>query len=240
MLGDHGSDGCGEPIPCLGTRGACGELGEGRPGGMLLGGSKVDEGLLGGCRLLLVTALGVPLAEGDEQEDGGGERRGDEVAVPAGGRGQQRPSGLTQGVGGSVLGSDGGAVGAVEGDGCRLQFWNIAANACVKVSAFGLDPLLDLSVGAYGADALQRPDLVAVARERAHRLRGVHHDVPAVLVGDTPRDVEAALAAGSGIIAVASGLHSPEELASAGASEVLTDLTDTTSLLRILESFAAR
>ncbi|MYV52660.1 haloacid dehalogenase-like hydrolase [Streptomyces sp. SID3212] len=117
---------------------------------------------------------------------------------------------------------------------------NIAANARVKVSAFGLDSLLDLSVGAYGADALQRPDLVAVARERVQRLRGVREGTPVVLVGDTPRDVEAALATGSGIIAVASGIHTPEELATAGASEVLPDLSDTGRLLQILETFAAR
>ncbi|MTE20164.1 HAD hydrolase-like protein [Streptomyces sp. TRM43335] len=117
---------------------------------------------------------------------------------------------------------------------------NIAANARVKLSAFDLDPLLDLSVGAYGADALQRPDLVAVARERARLLRDVRPDVPVVLVGDTPRDVESALTTGSGIVAVASGIHSAEELAAAGASVVLPDLSDTADLLRILESFAAR
>lgn len=117
---------------------------------------------------------------------------------------------------------------------------NIAANARVKLSAFDLDPLLDLSVGAYGADALQRPDLVAVARERARLLRDVRSDVPVVLVGDTPRDVESALTTGSGIVAVASGIHSAEELAAAGASVVLPDLSDTADLLRILESFAAR
>lgn len=117
---------------------------------------------------------------------------------------------------------------------------NIAANARVKVSAFDLDSLLDLSVGAYGADALQRPGLVAVARERAQRLRGVPDDVPVVLVGDTPRDVEAALATGSRIIAVASGVHSADELAAAGAPVVLPDLTDTERVLGILESFATR
>lgn len=116
---------------------------------------------------------------------------------------------------------------------------NIAANARVKVSAFGLDPLLDLRVGAYGADALQRPDLVAVARERAQRLRGARSDVPVVLVGDTPRDVEAAIATRSEIIAVASGVHSAEELAAAGAHRVLPDLTDTTRVLGTLETFAA-
>ncbi|MCE7080040.1 HAD family hydrolase [Streptomyces sp. ST2-7A] len=117
---------------------------------------------------------------------------------------------------------------------------NIAANARVKLSAFDLDPLLDLSVGAYGADALRRPDLVAVARERARLLRNVRSDVPVVLVGDTPRDVESALTTGSGLVAVASGIHSAEELAAAGASVVLPDLSDTAGLLRILESFAAR
>lgn len=116
---------------------------------------------------------------------------------------------------------------------------NIAANARVKLSAFGLDALLDLSAGAYGADAELRPDLVAIARERARRLYDVPADVPAVLVGDTPRDVEAALATDSGIIAVASGIHSAEELAAAGASVVLPDLSDTAQLLRILETFAA-
>lgn len=117
---------------------------------------------------------------------------------------------------------------------------NIAANARVKLAAFGLDPLLDLSVGAFGADALQRPDLVAVARARVHKLRGMPEDVPFVLVGNTPRDVQAALATGSGIIAVASGIHSHDELAAAGASFVLPDLSDTAGLLGILETLAAR
>lgn len=115
---------------------------------------------------------------------------------------------------------------------------NIAANACVKLAAFGLDSLLDLPVGSYGADAELRPHLVAVARERARRHRGVSADVPTVLVGDTPRDVEAALTTGSGILAVASGIHTPKELSEAGAAEVLPDLSDTERVLRILESFA--
>ncbi|MGV9424444.1 HAD family hydrolase [Streptomyces sp. NPDC003656] len=117
---------------------------------------------------------------------------------------------------------------------------NIASNARVKLSAFGLDSLVDLSVGAYGADADLRPDLVAVARERIERLRGVPAGVPAVLVGDTPRDVEAALATGSGIVAVASGVHCAGELAAAGAPEVLSDLSDTKRVIRILESFAGQ
>ncbi|AWK09943.1 haloacid dehalogenase [Streptomyces spongiicola] len=115
---------------------------------------------------------------------------------------------------------------------------NIASNARVKLSAFGLESLLDLPVGAYGADAELRPHLVAVARERAQRLRGVSADVPTVLVGDTPRDVEAALTTGSRILAVASGIHTPEELTAAGATDVLPDLSDTKRVLSMVESFA--
>ncbi|WP_431681211.1 haloacid dehalogenase-like hydrolase [Kitasatospora sp. KL5] len=117
---------------------------------------------------------------------------------------------------------------------------NIAANARVKLSAFGLDMLVDLPVGAYGADAVERSDLVAVARARVQRDRGLPADTPVVLVGDTPRDVEAALATSSGIIAVATGIHSQAELEAAGATVVLADLSDTEDVLCLLGRFAGR
>ncbi|WP_236242206.1 HAD family hydrolase [Streptomyces sp. CC228A] len=116
---------------------------------------------------------------------------------------------------------------------------NIAPNAHVKLSAFDLDSLVDLTVGAYGADALQRPDLVDVSRERIRHRYGAGQDVPVVLVGDTPRDVEAALATGCQVLAVASGIHSRDELSAAGASVVLPDLSDTAKLLFHLEEAAA-
>jgi phosphoglycolate phosphatase-like HAD superfamily hydrolase len=112
---------------------------------------------------------------------------------------------------------------------------NIAANARVKLAAFDLDALLDLPVGAYGADAEERPHLVDVARRRIQRDRGLGSGTPVVLVGDTPRDVEAALTCGAHIIAVATGVDSPAALAGAGASVVLPDLADTDRILRLLE-----
>ncbi|BAJ26896.1 MULTISPECIES: haloacid dehalogenase-like hydrolase [Kitasatospora] len=117
---------------------------------------------------------------------------------------------------------------------------NIAANARVKLAAFGLDGSLDLRVGAYGTDAEQRPDLVDVARRRVRRHRGLPVGVPVVLVGDTPRDVEAALTTGSGIVAVASGVHGRAELEAAGAPVVLPDLSDTAALLTLLENVPGR
>ncbi|MER8185655.1 haloacid dehalogenase-like hydrolase [Kitasatospora sp. NPDC094015] len=116
---------------------------------------------------------------------------------------------------------------------------NIAANARVKLGAFGLDTLVDLSVGAYGADAVERPDLVAVARERVRAQRCLPGGTPVVLVGDTPRDVEAALVSGSEVIAVSTGVHTSAELSAAGAVEVLPDLSDTPGLLARLEAFVS-
>jgi phosphoglycolate phosphatase-like HAD superfamily hydrolase len=117
---------------------------------------------------------------------------------------------------------------------------NIAANARLKLAAFDLDGLLDLGVGAYGADAEQRPDLVAVARTRIRQARAMPDDVPVVLVGDTPRDVEAALETSSEIIAVSTGVHSQPELVAAAAPVVLPDLSDTDALLALLTSMSAR
>lgn len=111
---------------------------------------------------------------------------------------------------------------------------NIAANARVKLSAFGLDSLLDLSVGAYGADAEERPHLVDIARGRVRSRHGLPADAPVVLVGDTPRDVEAALTSGAHILAVATGVDSASALTAAGAAVVLPDLSDTEQVLRLL------
>ncbi|GHF31210.1 hypothetical protein GCM10018790_06100 [Kitasatospora xanthocidica] len=90
------------------------------------------------------------------------------------------------------------------------------------------------------ADAEQNPDLVAVARQRVQRYRRLPSGAPVVLIGDTLRDVEAALSTGSGIVAVASGIHSQAELKAAGAPAVLPDLSDTAGLLTLLESVPRR
>ena len=52
-----------------------------------------------------------------------------------------------------------------------------------------------------------------------------------MLVGDTPLDVEAALATGARAIGVATGRPSFESLEAAGAHAVLADLTDIDQVL---------
>lgn len=115
---------------------------------------------------------------------------------------------------------------------------NIEANALVKLRAFDLDVLLDLRVGAYGAESEDRAQLVAVARRRIAKAYSLPSSTAVALIGDTPRDVEAALTNGVHIVAVASGAHGTRELREAGAAVVLADLCDTDGLIARLKSWS--
>src|SRR5580692_10784726 len=101
---------------------------------------------------------------------------------------------------------------------------NIRPVAEVKLAAVGLADGLDLCIGAYGDDHEIRAELVPVARRRG----------AAVVIGDTPLDIEAALASGARAIGVATGGYTVGELADAGAHAVLPDLTDTDAVLKAL------
>lgn len=102
---------------------------------------------------------------------------------------------------------------------------NIEANARVKLGAFGLDRHIDFSIGGYGSDHARRADLVAVAQRKAAQLVGFDPtSEPTVLIGDTTRDVRAAIDGGALIVAVATGISSEAELRDAGAHAVLLQL----------------
>jgi phosphoglycolate phosphatase len=104
---------------------------------------------------------------------------------------------------------------------------NIRPLAALKLRQAGLNDHLDLDVGAYGDVHEVRAELVPVARLAASQAYGADFGGwSTVLVGDTPLDVEAALAAGARAVGVATGSYSQEQLAAAGAHVVLPDLTD--------------
>jgi len=121
---------------------------------------------------------------------------------------------------------------------------NIRAVAEVKLGALGLDGPLDLGIGAYGDDHEVRTELVYVARRRAAAAHGrAAADFAGratVLVGDTPLDIEAALASGARAVAVATGSFPAADLRAAGAHAVLPDLTDTALVLRAVLSLGLR
>jgi phosphoglycolate phosphatase-like HAD superfamily hydrolase len=115
---------------------------------------------------------------------------------------------------------------------------NIRSVAEVKLAALGLREWLDLCIGAYGDDHEDRTELVEVARRRAAAVHGrsaaAFGGTATVVIGDTPLDIAAALAAGARAVGVATGSYSAGDLAMAGADAVLPDLTDTAAVLRAL------
>ena len=114
---------------------------------------------------------------------------------------------------------------------------NLAANAAVKVGAFGLERWLDLEIGAYGSDHADRRELVPMALDRARRLRGLDVEAEdAWVVGDTARDLECARAGGVHCLLVATGGTGFDELAALGADVVLEDLSDVEAAYKILTS----
>jgi phosphoglycolate phosphatase len=109
---------------------------------------------------------------------------------------------------------------------------NIRPLAVLKLRAAGLGEHLDLDVGAYGDAHEVRSELVPVARHAARRAYGSDFaGLSTALVGDTPLDITAALAAGARAVGVATGSFDAAQLAAAGAHVVLPDLTDTARVL---------
>jgi phosphoglycolate phosphatase len=80
--------------------------------------------------------------------------------------------------------------------------------------------------GAYGSDSPDRAELTGIAIEKAGRLHKQLTPAQVFVVGDTPRDIEAAQKAGAVSVGVATGHYSVAELADAGADHVLASLAE--------------
>ncbi len=102
---------------------------------------------------------------------------------------------------------------------------NIEGAAHIKISRAGLQRFF--LFGGYGSDSAVRSDLTRAAIARAEALSGHHIDPSQVLVvGDTPRDIEAAHGAGAVAVGVATGEYSVEQLRDGGADHVLRTFDD--------------
>ncbi len=105
---------------------------------------------------------------------------------------------------------------------------NVEEGARVKLARGGLDGYFgwgEESICGFAADGEARERIVAAALRRASRRLGrpVQPD-EALIIGDTPRDVEAGHQVGVPVLAVATGRFSLEELRAAGADRVLESL----------------
>lgn len=109
---------------------------------------------------------------------------------------------------------------------------NVAGLAELKLRLFGLAQHMDLRIGAFGDDALDRTDLPPHAWRRAEQHVGYRFTgADTVIVGDTLLDVAAGRAAGARVVAVATGPADAAALRTAGADVVLPDLVDTAAVL---------
>jgi phosphoglycolate phosphatase-like HAD superfamily hydrolase len=104
---------------------------------------------------------------------------------------------------------------------CGLATGNVEPGARAKLARGRLEH--HFHFGGYGSDAEDRAELVRLAAERGRRL--IDDPVaPAVVIGDTPRDVAAAHQAGLPAVAVAAANYDRAALEAAGAELVLDDL----------------
>ena len=108
---------------------------------------------------------------------------------------------------------------------------NVEPGARAKLAAVGLD-FDRFRVGAFGSDHEHRPELPAIARDRAKGDLGVDVSGSAIIViGDTPADLTCGRALGASAIGVATGRYTVSELADHGPLAVFQDLSDTAAVL---------
>jgi phosphoglycolate phosphatase len=113
--------------------------------------------------------------------------------------------------------TDGYLVGLVTG--------NVEAAAHIKLHRAGLNRFF--SFGGYGSDSTDRAELTRIALGRASLVYG-ETVLPsqAIVVGDTPRDVEAAHAAGIPCVGVGSHHFNVDQLRVAGADYAIASLEE--------------
>ncbi|MGH7832229.1 MAG: HAD family hydrolase [Candidatus Binatia bacterium] len=127
------------------------------------------------------------------------------------------------------------AVRALRESGCAvgLLTGSTRATARLKLKYAGIDPGL-FACGAYSEDGELRDMLPPAARARYLELFSREPAVT-VLVGDTPRDVRAALTTSCEFIGVTTGHYSRASLEEAGARIILDDLSNPIALRDAIE-----
>lgn len=103
--------------------------------------------------------------------------------------------------------------------------------------AVGIDPAL-FQFGAFGSEHLERNTLPALALYRLGQMLGSPvAPESALVIGDTPRDIDCARHAGLKVLCVATGQYPRETLAEHNPDYLLDDLADTEAVMGILNQF---
>lgn len=101
---------------------------------------------------------------------------------------------------------------------------NLEPIARRKLAMRGLDGFFPPGQGGFGSDADLRPELVPIARARAGVDGEPHPRGDTLLIGDTPRDVEAALADGVRCVGVTGRRFDASALRAAGATATIDSI----------------
>lgn len=109
---------------------------------------------------------------------------------------------------------------------------NLEPIAHTKLGRADIDKYFKL--GGFGNEALDRSQLVLNAIEKAKQQFDFHQDDNVFVIGDTPRDIDAAIKAGVKSIGVATGAYNSDQLVQAGALVVLGSVGDTAALLKVV------
>jgi phosphoglycolate phosphatase-like HAD superfamily hydrolase len=117
------------------------------------------------------------------------------------------------------LGDVPGAVSALRGAGATvvLGTGNVRPGAAAKLESAGLDGLFDLSLGGFGDDGESRAEVLEAGARSCDPSRSRE----VVVVGDTPRDIEAARGIGALCVGVPFHDNTAEVLARSGANAVV-------------------
>lgn len=118
------------------------------------------------------------------------------------------------------------AIDAGHANGCAvgLGTGNVRTGAMTKLRRVGLHERFDF--GGFGDDHELRAELIRRGAERGAQVLGVPLvEARVVVIGDTPKDVQAAQAIGAESIAVATGDHRSDALRAAGATHVFESLS---------------
>lgn len=110
---------------------------------------------------------------------------------------------------------------------------NFEVTAQIKLEAAGLHSYL--CRGAYASDSSHRPDLPRIAKARWERQAGKSLRLEqCVIIGDTPKDLDAARQNDMKCVLVGTGRYPLEELQYWEPDACLPDLTDTREVISIL------
>jgi phosphoglycolate phosphatase-like HAD superfamily hydrolase len=110
---------------------------------------------------------------------------------------------------------------------------NFEVTAQIKLEAAGLHSYL--CRGAYASDSSHRPDLPKIAKARWEQWTGKSLRLEqCVIIGDTPKDLDAARQNDMKCILVGTGRYPVEELQYWGPDACLSDLIDTREVISIL------